>query len=249
MKTDLELHQDVLTELSWDPAVDATHIDVQVHDGVVTLAGHVASLSEKWSAGLAVQRVAGVRALSVELAVMLPGAHQRSDADIARLAQAALAWTRKVPGVELQVLVEDGWITLAGTAPSVHQRQAALSAVRHIVGVAGVSERIVLAPAASVAAVKADIKAEIEAAFKRLALANAAHAEVAARGGELTPGATLHRWSERHPARDSTRDSTRDSGPESGRVSGRDAVNGAERDLDGARGSAQRQARAPADPH
>ena len=40
MKTDVQLKKDVIAELEWDPAVNATHVGVAVKDGVVTLTGH-----------------------------------------------------------------------------------------------------------------------------------------------------------------------------------------------------------------
>src|SRR6516164_4307056 len=73
MKTDLQLKHDVEAELEWEPAVTASRIGVEVKDGVVTLAGHLASLAEKIAAEQATRRVGGVRALVVELEVRLPG--------------------------------------------------------------------------------------------------------------------------------------------------------------------------------
>ena len=57
MKTDSQVQQDVIDELKWDPAVNATKIGVEVTNGVVTLAGEVDSYAEKWSAERAAQRV------------------------------------------------------------------------------------------------------------------------------------------------------------------------------------------------
>ena len=83
MKTDAELLQDVIAELEWEPSVQATHIGVEVKNGVVTLAGHVSSYLEKYSAEHAAQRVAGVKALAVEMDVKLPSSGKRTDGDIA----------------------------------------------------------------------------------------------------------------------------------------------------------------------
>jgi osmotically-inducible protein OsmY len=73
MKTDTQLKYDILSELEWEPSLNASQIGVEVKDGVVTLAGQVDSYGEKWHAERAVERVAGVRALAVEIAVQLPG--------------------------------------------------------------------------------------------------------------------------------------------------------------------------------
>jgi hypothetical protein len=61
------------TEPSWKPAVNAAEIGVEVKDGIVTLAGHVSSHAEKFGAERAAQRVAGLRALGVEIDIKLPG--------------------------------------------------------------------------------------------------------------------------------------------------------------------------------
>ena len=50
MKTDSQLQSDVQAELKWEPSVNATHIGVEVQDGIVTLNGHVGSYTEKWAA-------------------------------------------------------------------------------------------------------------------------------------------------------------------------------------------------------
>src|SRR6187402_2127835 len=78
MKTDLQLKADVTAELAWDPAVNSAGIGVLVHDGVVTLTGHLDTFAEKVAAERAVRRVAGVRGLAIELDVKLVAAHHRS---------------------------------------------------------------------------------------------------------------------------------------------------------------------------
>lgn len=69
MKTDLQLQQDVMAALKWEPAVHASQIGVEVREGVVTLAGEVSSYAEKWAAEYAAQRVDGVKALAVTMKV------------------------------------------------------------------------------------------------------------------------------------------------------------------------------------
>ena len=41
MKTDSQLQRDVMTELEWEPRIDAAHIGVAAKDGVITLSGSV----------------------------------------------------------------------------------------------------------------------------------------------------------------------------------------------------------------
>ena len=199
MKTDSQLQSDVQAELKWEPSVNATHIGVEVQDGIVTLNGHVGSYTEKWAAETATQRVAGVRALAVEMDVKLAGSDQRNDADIARPAEGVLKWTTTLARDDIQVRVEKGWITLTGQVEWEFQRNAATSVVRHLMGVTGVSDQITLKPRIGSGVIKADI----EAAFQRRAHEDGKGIGVAVSGSDVTLTGVVHSWSERALARHS----------------------------------------------
>jgi osmotically-inducible protein OsmY len=199
VKTDLQLQQDVVAELKWEPSVDSTQIGVEVKDGVVTLAGHVGSYAEKWSAERAAQRVAGVRALAVEMDVRIQGSSQRNDVDIARAAESVLQWSVYLPAGAIKVMVEQGWITLSGEVPWNYQRRAAADAVRGLMGVTGVSDQITIKPKLTSDAVKADI----EAALKRRASSEAKSITVEVQGADVTLSGKVNSWTERGMARHS----------------------------------------------
>jgi len=196
MKTDSQLQQDVMSELKWEPAVQATQIGVEVKDGVVTLAGEVGSFGEKWNAEQAAQRVNGVQALTVELKVKLPDFGKRTDADIARSAEAALGWTSSIPAKTVKVMVEGGWLTLSGDVEWQYQRQDAFDNVRYILGVTGVSNQIGIKPLLSATVVKSDI----EAAIRRRAAADASTIGVNVKGADVTLTGVVHSWAERELA-------------------------------------------------
>lgn len=196
MKTDKQLQQDVLAELSWEPSVNAAQIGVEVSDGIVTLAGHVTTYTEKLNAERAAQRVAGVKGLAVELDVKLSGMSKRTDADIARTAQDLLQWTTYLPPESIKVKVENGWVSLSGQVEWDYQRQDATAAVRHLMGVIGVSDEIVLKPKVSSIVVKSDI----EAALKRRAQSHAERISVGVQGSEVTLTGIVNSWSERQLA-------------------------------------------------
>ena len=199
MKTDIQLQRDVLTELAWEPSVNSSQIGVEVKDGIVTLAGHVGSYVEKWEAERAAQRVAGVTALAVEMDVALPGSSARNDVDIARAASNVLQWSTYWAENQIKVVVENGWITLSGELDWDYQRKAAERAVRGLMGVVGISNQIVLKPAA----VPTPVKSEIEAALKRRIHSDARHIVVEVDGTDVTLSGTVHSWSERDAARSS----------------------------------------------
>jgi len=197
MKTDRQLQQDVIAELKWEPSVDSTQIGVEVKDGVVTLAGHVSSYAEKCDAERATQRVAGVKALAVEMDVKLAGLSSRTDADIARSVENVLQWTTFLPNDAIKIMVEKGWVTLTGEVDWQYQRQAAAAAVRYLMGVQGVSDQITIKTKASASAVKSDI----EAALKRRAQQDAHEILVSVHGSDVTLSGKVHTWSERELAR------------------------------------------------
>ena len=199
MKTDLELQQDVLAELRWQPSIDAAGIGVEVKDGIVTLAGHVNSHAEKWDAERAAQCVAGVKALAVEIDVRLPDFSKRNDADIARSAENALQWLSYLQPSVVRIMVEGGWVTLSGEVFWEHQRQAAVGAVRFLMGVTGVSDQIVIKPKRPIS----PIKTEIEAAIKRRCHNTNEHILVEVLGDQVTLSGTVHSWAEREQARQS----------------------------------------------
>jgi hypothetical protein len=61
MKTDIDIQQDVLAKLPWEPAVNAARIGVEAEQCVVTLTGRVDTFAEKCAAERVAQRVAGCR--------------------------------------------------------------------------------------------------------------------------------------------------------------------------------------------
>jgi hypothetical protein len=77
MRTDQVIQEDVEQELRWDPDLDGINIAVSVKDGVVTLAGFVKSLTDKYEAESEAKRVAGVRAVANDLEVRLPAIDER----------------------------------------------------------------------------------------------------------------------------------------------------------------------------
>ncbi len=196
MKTDLQLQQDVMAELKWEPAVHAAQIGVEVKHGVVTLAGEVGSYTEKWNAERAAQRVSGVKALAIELKVKLSAIGQRSDAEIAESAKNILAWSSPLPAETIKVMAENGWLTLSGDVEWQYQRQDAADSVRKLSGVTGVSNQIAIKPSLSATVVKSDI----EAALKRRAVADAKTIAVDVSGGDVTLTGTVHSWAERELA-------------------------------------------------
>lgn len=182
MKTDPQLKSDVIAELAWDQAVDATHVGVAVKNGVVTLVGEVDSYLQKHAVERAVRRISGVRGIALDLDVKLAPDHQRTDTDVAQAALHALRWHSLVPEEHIQVEVEDGWVTLAGEVDWAYQSASAEQCVSALVGVAGVSNRITIRQRAN----QQEISQDIAAAFSRHAERAARHIQVQVEGSVVT---------------------------------------------------------------
>jgi hypothetical protein len=68
-RADDRLYADVCEALTDDPEVDATHVEVAVHDCEVTLSGYVRTRSEKRRAEDVAERVSGIRDVHNKLRV------------------------------------------------------------------------------------------------------------------------------------------------------------------------------------
>jgi osmotically-inducible protein OsmY len=142
MNIDHTLKSEVLAELEWEPMVNADHIGVSVRDGLVTLDGHVETYWQKRAAETAVARVKGVKGIAERLEVRLPLHMRRSDEEIAVAAVNRLEWDGALPPDAVQVLVQDGIVTLSGTVAHHYQVLAAAWAVQPLWGVMGVANEI-----------------------------------------------------------------------------------------------------------
>ena len=169
--SELQLRQDVLDELEFEPSVDAAHIGVAVEKDVVTLSGHVASYAEKVAAVTATRRIRGVRAIADEIEVRYPYDKKMPDDEIAKRAIDILEWDTVVPSAAVQVIVRGGWVTLTGTVDWQYQKKAAEECVRKLSGIQGVVNNIEIRPHVKTQ----DVEQKIKDALKR-------HAEVEAKG-------------------------------------------------------------------
>jgi osmotically-inducible protein OsmY len=164
----------VLRELQWDPQLpEPEAIGVAVKDGAVTLTGHTSTYAAKLAAVHAASRIYGVKAVADELVVRLPG-DPRDDSDIAQAIAHVLEWNTQIPTGKVQARVHSGWITLEGQVEWDYQRREVERMVRHVRGVVGITNSIVVEPPAR----PTEVKSKIEEAFRREAEVDARHVRV-----------------------------------------------------------------------
>jgi osmotically-inducible protein OsmY len=196
MKTDLQLQQDVLDELKWDPSINAEHIGVAVNSGIVTLSGNVVSYLEKWAAEKAVGRVRGVKGIAEELEVTLIGSDLHPDHDIALAAANTLDWNSHLPARKVMVKVEKGIVTLQGEVDWNYQKEIAERAVAGLLGVKGVINAIGLKPHFTPGQVEDNIRKN----FARRAWLNASDIALEVTDGAVALVGNVASWNDRMDA-------------------------------------------------
>ena len=193
-KTDTQIHHDVIEELKWDSRVDETEVGVQVAAGVVTLTGTVTSWAKRVAAQEAARRVIGVLDVANDLKVKAAGGFSRTDTEIAQAVRQALEWDVFVPNEKITSTVTDGWVTLEGPVERSTQREAAERAVRNLMGVKMVVNKITVTQPK---VVTGDVRKAIEQALERRAEREARQIGVDVRDGTVTLTGPVHSWAER----------------------------------------------------
>ncbi len=196
MSTDSQLQHAVLEELGWEPSVAAAHIGVSANAGIVTLTGHVLTFAQKHAAETAARRVKGVTGVAEEIDVVLPLEPRRTDEAIAAAALSQLGWDVLIPKDSLQVVVDDGWVTLIGAVEWNYQREAAVAKVRHLAGVTGLSNEVTIRPHLDAES----IRDEIIHAMHRSWFFDSNTIAVSTEAGMVTLSGSVHRPHDRQVA-------------------------------------------------
>jgi osmotically-inducible protein OsmY len=196
MKSDDDIKCDVDNELNWNPEIDSTDIATKATSGTVTLSGFARNFYEKHQAEVSVKRVAGVVAVANDLAVRPTHPDRISDPELAREAVVALKMELPASWQNIKIMVHDGRVVLEGTLEWQFLRERAATAIRRLRGVLDVRNSIQVKPVL----VAGNVKADIEAAFKRNAVVDANQVAVEVRGPEVTLRGEVRSWAERDQA-------------------------------------------------
>ena len=163
MRSDIQIQQDVMDQLKWEPGLTSAEIGVAVKNGIVTLSGIVDTFSKKITAENAAKKIAGVKAVAEEIQVGASPAYRKTDAEIADAVLFAIKWSTNIPDEKIRVKVEDGVVTLEGEVEWDYQRKEAKRIIGHLSGVRTINNFISLKPLVKIE----NIKEKIAAAFVR----------------------------------------------------------------------------------
>jgi osmotically-inducible protein OsmY len=194
--SDNDVERWVADELHWDPKLDSNAIAVSANDGEITLRGTVGSFREKRDAEKTAQRVYGVRTVTNDLKVRLLTEHGRDDADLRGAVLRALHLDSLIPET-VDARVDDGWVTLTGTAAWQYQREEAAYLAGNVLGVLGVDDRVALTHTEARAG---DVQEAIRKAFKRNAKIDAGDVSVDTDDGTVVLTGSVSSWTEHDEA-------------------------------------------------
>lgn len=198
MSHDNDLAANVSDELFWDPKVDNAAIAVSADDGKVTLRGTVGSLREKREALKAAQRVYGVTSVDNKLQVKLMNDDKRADAELRGDVLQALMLDSLVPKT-IDAKVDDGYVTLTGSADWQYQRDEAEFVAANIVGTLDVFDEIELTRPKPKAG---EVQDSIKKALKRNAALDADDLYITTEDGTVTISGSVSSWAEHDEALD-----------------------------------------------
>ncbi len=194
--SDKLMRESVVLELEWDAKVDADRIAVSAKDGAIVLSGHVPTLSDKWDAVKAVERVYGVRAVADEIEVKLPSSSKRDDSDLAEHITRNLHSSTAIPET-VMAEVEGGFVTLRGEVGWPYQRTEAERSLKYLWGVKGLTNKITIKPAGPEGA---DVADAVSAAIERMAHLDARAIWVTTTNGTVQLHGRVHSLSAKRTA-------------------------------------------------
>lgn len=195
MRSDNDIKTGVEAELSSNPDVDESDIEVNVAAGTVTLLGYVRDFFQKYGAEDAVKRVAGVAAVANEIQVFPPSADGVTDAQIAHACLARIKHQLPVSVGSIRPIVRQGIVTLEGAVATDGLRTQAEETVRSLRGVGAVINAITLIPAKT--ARREWIKSAVEDALWHSGQLDASRISVEAFGAQVTLRGRVRTWAER----------------------------------------------------
>lgn len=196
MKNDYQIQQDVMEELKWEPFLESSEIGVAVKNGVITLSGQVDSYSKKRAAENAAKKVAGVKAVAMDIEVGISPVYRRTDTEIATAVLDALKWHAAVQEEKIKIKVEDGNVKLEGEVEWEYQRNMVATAIENLAGVRMVTNLIRVKPKIS----PSDVQKKINAAFHRSATIDSSRIRAEVDGSKVTLRGTVRSITEKENA-------------------------------------------------
>ncbi len=154
-RPDFEILNDITQALKFNVRVDHVLIDVEVKKGKVRLSGTVGSIPEK-NMAIADAWVSGVKSVKSDDLEVKEWARNdnlrkdkyvvKTDSEIKDAIENAFLYDPRVLPFSVDVLVNNGYVTLSGVVTNLRAKDAAENTTRNIVGVFGVNNNLKVRP-------------------------------------------------------------------------------------------------------
>jgi len=194
---DQDIADAIEDEYLFDLAIDFHKIDVTVTGGIAELEGKVDDLLAKERATYIAEQVKGVRSVSNRMSV--EPAERRSNSELKRAINDALFKDPVADSYEIDVVADDGLITLTGVVESFAEKQLTAKVVKGVRGVTGIVNDIAIEYRAN--RPDSEIKPEIERKLRWDVLVNDGLVDVAVDNGKVTLTGTVGSAAEKRVAR------------------------------------------------
>jgi osmotically-inducible protein OsmY len=150
-KKDEDIKKGVIDSLFWDGRVDASNVNVDVHDQEVTLRGTVPNYHASEAALFNAWRVPGVTKVDNQLLVKFPSNIViPSDKNLQSHIGNMLQWTDSTRDADIKVKVNNGKVTLDGSVDAYWKKLRAEQIVKEAAGVVEITDRLAVVPSESV---------------------------------------------------------------------------------------------------
>jgi len=144
MDKDAEIQRSVINEFKREPILNMAEIGVSVRNGIVALSGYVNAYSKKLTAQRVVWRVKEVRAVTLDIKIILPSENTLTDTIIAENVLQKLWCHNPASTGRIRVKVECGQVYLEGEIDSIKEKEAVINAVWYLNCVKDVIDEIII---------------------------------------------------------------------------------------------------------
>ena len=149
-RSDAEIEREVRRSLAADALLATSRVVASVERGIVRLSGRAADAATRAravdDARLAAPRAVDAQALAIDATLGAPNESRPNDDALAASVMEALGQDPRVPPREVRVVVEDGVVTVSGTASGPDVREAAVSDARNTTGARRVVDLVKVRP-------------------------------------------------------------------------------------------------------
>ncbi len=204
MRTREDIKRDVIESLYWDSRVDASEVTVEVGDGTVVLGGSVPTYRARLAAEHDARVIGEVGEVRNDVVVRYPTSDAPvTDDEIRVELLSRLNLDPDIDAANIEVAVDDGWVTLRGSIPTLWQKDLVDDVVLTSRGVLGADNELAIVPTrtGSDLAIADDIVAELE----RRLVVDPSEVDVTVVNGRVTLDGTVPDWRTRNAVHEAAR--------------------------------------------